>query len=182
MEKLSKSTIDGQIYYGKVLSAHGIKGFVKVEILTDFPEQFKKGKKVELFNESTGKKTVHVIQEYRVSSKRYLIKLDGIDSRNDAALLSGRYFVKNREDISEIPGKGKFYSFDVVGLRVMCETCEVGIVKKIIFDKENENYLIIETTGQDVLIPFKKEFILDIDIEGGLLKLKNLEGFFDVEN
>ncbi|MCK5685880.1 16S rRNA processing protein RimM [bacterium] len=182
MEKLSKSANNNQIYYGKILAPHGIKGYVKVQVLTDFPEQFMKGKKIELFNESTGKSSLQVIEEYKISSNRYLIKLIGIDNRNNAAILSGRYFVKKRESARTISDENKFYTFEVVGLRVMTETGEVGTVKNVIFDKDSQNYLIIETEGDDILIPFKKEFVADIDIEGGLLNLKNLEGFFDVEN
>ena len=39
----SPQTTNGYLAIGRIIAPHGIRGEVKVEVLTDFPERFKPG-------------------------------------------------------------------------------------------------------------------------------------------
>lgn len=182
MEKSSKSVSDSRIFYGKILSAHGVKGFLNMEMLTDYPEQFEAGNTVELCSSSGAGCHRFKIEEFREGSGKSMVKFEGISSRNEAAMLSGMYFVKDRSEVPEVSAENRFYKFDLIGLCAMIGPEEIGQIEDVITDGDGVNYLTVTHAGQEAVIPFKNEFIVDIDIENKILRLKNLEGFFDAED
>ena len=111
-----------------------------------------------------------------------LIKFKSIENRNDAVSLAGLFFFKSKDEIIEIGEKNKYYVFDLIGVKVFENNKNVGEIIEINFDKDSEYYLIISCEDENRMVPFNKNFIDSVDLKENVIKLKNLEGFFDVEN
>jgi hypothetical protein len=94
----------------RVLGAKGLKGGLRVEILTDWPERLAPDAEVWPEGESAARRIDHVETGGRVP----VIHLDGIATREAAEALAGRYL--------EVPSReldaGTYYWDDLVGLRV----------------------------------------------------------------
>ena len=95
-----------QIIVGKILSAHGIRGEVKVKLLSDNPRRFRRGSS--LFIE---KKNAY----FKVSSVRaakddlLIVKFAGIDDRSQAELLKASFL--QVEEASDPPADDIFYHY-----------------------------------------------------------------------
>ncbi|NIA30018.1 MAG: hypothetical protein GWP06_08930, partial [Actinobacteria bacterium] len=69
------------IVIGRIARAHGVRGALKVEPLTDDPERFKLLEKVGLsFDNET--RTFFNIKDVRIGNKSIILSLEGIQDRN----------------------------------------------------------------------------------------------------
>jgi 16S rRNA processing protein RimM len=105
---------EGFVAVGRVRGAHGVRGELKVEPLTDAPERFRPGT------------TLHaggiprIVRSARVHQDVILIELAGIGTRERANELRGA-LLELRED--ELPSleEGCYYRHQIVGLQVFDE-------------------------------------------------------------
>src|SRR5690242_18875579 len=96
------------------MGVFGIAGAVKVRSLTDFPVRFAPG--AELSLDGTGRR----VEWRRQQPAGLVVKLAGVDSRNDAETLRGRYLEVPEEALRPLPA-GRWYHHQLVGLAVRTE-------------------------------------------------------------
>ena len=93
---------------GRILKPQGIRGEVKVEPLTDDSSRFCVLKTVSVGTE------LKKIQSVRISGGFVYIKFGGVDDRNAAELLRGRFISVDRA--SSVPLEfGEFFIADLIG-------------------------------------------------------------------
>ncbi len=147
---------------GVVVGVHGIKGELKVKVLTDFPERFDVGNNVLL-----GDKDFTNIREFKIEKSRYhkkvlILKLVGLDDRTSAEYMRG--FLCLTDSPYKIKEKDRFYVFDIEGLNVFdLDNRLLGAVKEVASSPNNDIY-IVEGESGEFMIPALKIFIKDIDI------------------
>ena len=159
---------------GRIIGAHGVRGEIKVKQLTDFAERFVAGSLLYVEGES--------IQREVVSSRPHkgvmLIKLSGMNDRNAAEVLQGKYLFVAREDAMPLE-EDEYYEDELVGLIV--ETMEgelLGELMSIIWTGANEVYVIQGPQGE-VLIPAIADVVQEVDLETGVMRVTLLPGLMD---
>lgn len=174
-----------EIVIGKVNKSFGIKGFLKVEPLTDYIDRFLSLEKIHLYSEkkksffenSIGN-TWFGIEDAEITQNFVKLKIEGIDDRNNSDLLRDYLItipIKDRIKRDE----GEHYYYELIDCDVYSNNDLIGKVKAI------ENYgsddlLKIETdTKEEVFIPYRDEFIIKIDTEGKRIDVKLIEGLID---
>ncbi len=160
---------------GKVCSAHGVRGFIKVEPWCDSPRVLASQKRVFIAAKDGSYKEI-AVKCASVSTKYVLMALEGIDTREAAQAEKNRILYLHRNDIPV--EKGAVLIADMIGLsvididsgRVYGKLREVndGVVSKL--------YTVATEVG-DVLIPGIPEFVKEIDTERGIF-IKPIPGFF----
>ena len=100
---------------GQIVNTFGIKGMVKIKPFTDDINRFDKLKKVYIKNKD-GKKE-YQIQEVKYHKNMVLMKLEGIDTVEQADLLRQSYLLVNRDDEEPLE-EGVYYIVDLIGLEV----------------------------------------------------------------
>jgi len=150
---------------GEVSSTYGLKGHVWTFPHTDYPERFLQLKRV-----IVGKKFME-ISSAKINQGRVILKFKGIDHINDAEKLKGaKIFIKG-EDKVELQKDEYFYD-DLLGIEVITESGEsLGRIENIIKTGANDVY---ET--KKALIPAVKEFIKEVNITNGYIKVIYREG------
>ena len=78
---------------GKIINTHGVRGEVKLEPWADSPQQLST-----LRNLWLGEKALH-IRACRVHGRFVIMKLEGVDSVEDAMALKGRVVRASREEL-----------------------------------------------------------------------------------
>jgi 16S rRNA processing protein RimM len=74
----------------------------------------------------------------------------------------------------------KYYLFQLVGSSVFTESSEkVGVVRDVLFIKDND-LLVIERGGKEILIPFTAAICTLINLEKQKIVLKPPEGLLDL--
>lgn len=175
-EKVSVS-LDDMIGIGRVAGTFSFDGTLRVFPTTDFPERFKKMKKVKL--ERGGK-----IEEYAVESARphkgmYLLKLGGIDSMEKALEYKNAQVVIGQDELMPLPA-GEYYHFQLEGLDVIDEERGLlGKVTEVLGTGANDVYVIQSPKLGEVLIPAIKDVILGVDLAAGEIKVRLLPGLIE---
>jgi len=143
-----------KIPIAKIGKTYGIKGWQRIHLLTDFPEQFKNGKtfpsdKIDLTIE-------------KIDLKRGLVKFKGIDTPEDAKKLTNRMLYTTKEQTKEDIKlqKNEYFWFDIIGCDVYEEGELLGRVKEI--ERANEtDYLVINTNPELIEKKYPKRFLID---------------------
>ena len=160
----SKPTAPGYLAIGRISAPHGIRGEVKVEVLTDFPERFKSGAHVYLGAGSEDLETRPVkIIAARPHKGGYLIRLDVVPDRNAAELMRDRYLLIPEAEAMPL-GDHENYLHDLIGLRVQTtDGQQLGELKEVLFTKANDVYVVHGPDGE-VLLPAIRDVVLQVDL------------------
>jgi len=166
------------VVIGVVGKPHGIRGFVKVRPLTDFPERYYELRRVFLVPRRGPRKEV-VIEALQVQGEFFLLKFAGIDTREQAEQLRGMDLAVPQEECVKLP-PDHYYHFDLIGLRVVLSHGEtVGTVTDV-QDFPAQDILIVRTQeGAEVMIPFVKEIVLRVSLEEGIVELAEWPGLLE---
>lgn len=159
---------------GVIANTHGIKGELKIKPLTNSIEQrFVKGKEVIVrFQDKDLKMKIKTIRE---NKGLLYILFDGITNINEVEQYKGSYIVINSEDVHELDAD-EAYHFQLIGCTVVTTEGEtLGVVSEVIETGAND-ILRVKTSEQDRLIPFVKNFVVDVNVKEHLVVVALIEG------
>lgn len=110
----------------------------------------------------------------KVHKAMLIAKPEGVDNANDAALLKGKVLYFDRDDANL--DDGLVFIDDLIGLEaVNVETGEVfGKVTNVLKLPASDVY-VIKGEGE-YMIPAVDEFLKEVDVEGGKVFFKLIEG------
>ena len=161
---------------GRICTAHGVVGQLKVEHWCDSPKVLAKQKAVFLRGRD-GAYTEREVLAASVAAQFVIMTLEGVDTREDAQAMRGQTLYLHRDSIP-VP-KGAMLIADMIGLPVYhAESGErLGEIVDVDDTKAGRLYSI-KTEGGVVLLPGVDEFVKEISEEGGM-KVLPIPGFFD---
>ena len=104
------------------------------------------------------------ISRVRETPKGFLVDLEGVGDRSEAAALGGEELVLDRREL-DAPEEGEFYVQDLVGLRAVSEAGEVfGAVVETLETPAHE-VLVLRTEGGVLYVPFTLEHVPEVDLD-----------------
>jgi 16S rRNA processing protein RimM len=161
---------------GQVVALFGVRGELKVRLLTNIPERFQQLKVVYLGPEH---------QQYKIERVRphkgeiIILKLVGIDDANIAEALRQQSILIPLSQLAKLPA-GSYYQHDILGLNVFTLTNrELGSLVDIIETGSNDVYVVQGSDGKQVLIPAIKEIIKQIDLIRHTMYIDPLPGLLE---
>ncbi len=161
---------------GKVCTAHGVRGELKIEPWCDSPSVLAAQKRVFILERDGSYKELAVTKA-SVFTKFVIMKLAGIDTREAAQAEKNRILYLAREDIP-VP-KGSYLIADLIGLPVIhADTGRTLGTLTDIDDGVRHKLYTVKTEKGDVLLPGIPEFIKEIAPERGIF-VRPIPGFFD---
>lgn len=150
-----------RIIIGKIISPHGIKGEVKVQPLTDYPERFHKTKSVWV----DVQKKYFAIESVREQLDLFLIKFQGVEDRDEAEKLTNSFLTIDPDQVMDLP-PGHFYRFQIIGLGVYdVQGAYLGELTDILETGANDVYVVTREEQKELLIPALKSIVQEIDIK-----------------
>ncbi|MCI9508608.1 MAG: 16S rRNA processing protein RimM [Angelakisella sp.] len=159
---------------GKIVATHGLRGEVKVLPWCDGPEALVPIKTFYLDGGNTPKRA----ERCRIQKNMVLLKLEGVDTPEAAQALRGRVLWLDREE--DTLEEGQYYIQDLIGLTVEdADTSErYGILRDVTETGANDVYHVAFPDGRVQLVPAIPQVIAKIDIDGGKMLIRPLEGLF----
>jgi 16S rRNA processing protein RimM len=164
----------------KIGKCVGLKGELKLHLLTDFPEQFKKGA---TFDSDKLKLTVE-----HYNHKRGIIKFVGYDDRTSAEKLTTRSLYSNEEDTRTNCNlkDDEYYYFDIIGATIVDDGKTLGIVSDI-QEINGTNYFEVDTDEELVslgyarlfMVPYIDNYVTNVDIESKTITTKDVLGILE---
>lgn len=160
---------------GVITQTHGIKGEVKVFPTTDDVKRFEELKSVKI---STKKGYIDFeIENVKFFKKYAILKFKGINDINEAEKYKGLDLLIAREDAVKLR-ENEYFIYDLIGIKVINNDTneEIGILNEVLQTGANDVYVIRTDDGKEILIPYIKECVLDIDIENKIMIVHLLDG------
>jgi len=173
---------EGYLAVGKIVAVHGLRGEVKVELYTDYPERFEQD--VTLWASRGGDNELEALTvvKARPHKNLMLLTLDEVHTREDAEALRGYWLFVDEEEAVELE-EGTFFVHDILGLSVRTEEgALLGTIADVLFTGANEVYVVQgDALPQgEVLLPAIDEVILAVDLEAGAMTVRLLPGLLDM--
>jgi 16S rRNA processing protein RimM len=163
---------------GKIVKPQGIKGEVKAEIITSFPDHFLD--LGELYIDIDSKLQAYPVEAVRISGRFVYIKFSDIRTRNDADLLRNKELLIPDDELMPLD-KDEFYIHSIVGMDVYSENgTHLGSISDVVQNVSGDIYVIKNPDDAEILVPAVKEFILEINQDERRMVIRVIDGLLDV--
>lgn len=169
---------------GHLNKPHGTKGELFVWPLTDHPESvFAPGVVLSFASEGDDGGPDPAEPPLRIASVRefrngYLVSFVGVQDRNQAELLRGRYLLREIEELPPL-GEGEVFYHQLLGIEVVTtDGRSLGRVREV-YELRPADLLEVHGPYGDVMIPFLSHIVVDIDTAAGRLVVDLPEGLLD---
>ena len=159
---------------GEVVSTHGVVGEMRVQPWCDSPDVLT-GLKT-LYGDPEGKESLKV--RCRPHKRIALVKVQGVDTVQDANLWRGRVLYASRRDLP-LP-KGRYFICDLIGLAVkdVATGEEYGEIVNVTNAGASDIYHMM-MNGKEILIPAIPDIVVAVDVDGGEMLIRPMEGLFE---
>ena len=155
---------------GEIVNVHGLRGEVKVLCWLDDPEMLCEFDRCRI----NGKE--YEMEQVRVQKTCNLVKLEGIDTVEEAQKMRGKKLELYREDIDE----EVIFAAELIGMDVFAGDEKIGKIVDVLTYPGNSVYVV---KGQyEYMIPAVSQFILETNMEENTMQVKLLEGMRSDEN
>lgn len=159
---------------GKILSTHGVLGFVKVHPYSDDSSHFKKLKTISV-KMKNGQLRELEIEQVKNFGPDLLMKFKNLNSPEETRIFSGCDLLVPREQAAKL-AEGKIYTADLEGMKLLYDKEEVAEVTSTF---EGAQSLLLEVKcndGKERLVPFMRGiYVSDPDLENGTIELLKKE-------
>ncbi len=165
----------------RVTRAHGVGGELSCEIVTEFPQRFRRTK-ILYFAWSVRDEAPPVARAVRSSrvvrrghGTQLLLSVEGVDDRDAAEALRGALIQVPESEAWRLP-RGRYYWHQIIGLRARTvDGRELGTVKEILETGANDVY-VVDTSRGELLLPAIKQVVKAIAPEQGTITVELLPG------
>ena len=163
---------------GTIVAPFGLRGELKVHLLSDVPDRFSTLKVVYLSRDLT-RRTIKDVRPYKGNT--LLLKLDGIDDATSAESLRNCDLYIPLSELAQLP-PDSYYQHDILNLQVVTlKGREVGTITEIISTGSNDVYVVTTASGQQFLIPAIKDVVKQIDLDRHVMYIDPMKGLLDEE-
>jgi 16S rRNA processing protein RimM len=156
---------------GRVVKPQGRRGEILVEPLSDDPERFP-GLRQAFVPGPDGTARAVTVTSCWPHKGRFVLKLEGVDSIDDAEGYRGLDLRIGEDELPELPA-GSYYHYQLKGLEVVdVEGRVVGRVHDLL-ETGAAIVLVIRSAQQvETLIPLADEFVRSVDVGGGRMVVR----------
>lgn len=167
---------------GKIVRPHGIRGELRMELLTAYPDRIKHMEQVYLSPvRRPEQRKLYKLESVRFHRNAALLTIEGIADRDNAESLRGM-LVSVPLDVGAPLEEGEYYAIELIGMEVYTDTDRyLGKLEDMFETGANDVYIVRGTPAGDILIPDTEEVIHHIDFEQRRLTITPLPGLLPDE-
>ena len=173
----------GLTIVGRVRKAHGIRGELVIESLTDAPDAvFAPGRRVlagTVDGDPSPDRRELVVEESRPFKGGWIVAFEGIVDRNEAERWRERYVLVPLSELEPIK-EGEVYLHDLLGLSVVLDASRevIGDVMDV-YELPQGIMLDVRRPKGSVLIPFRPEVVTRVDLGDRQIVIAPPEGLLE---
>ncbi len=166
---------------GKLVSPQGLKGEVRVNPSSDFPERFLKPGNRWLQKGSEKPRKMQLISGRRLPGKSlFIVSFAEIKNRADAESIVGQKMLVPSTERPAL-ADNEFHFLDLIGLKVKLKDSKDYIGEIVNLTTAGNDLLEIELAqGKKVLVPFVKEIVPEVNIKEGFIVLTPPKGLLTI--
>lgn len=172
---MTLSVRDERVLLGEIGAAQGLKGEVRIRSFTEDEAAIADYRPLE---DEHGREVT--IEALRVTPKALIARVKGVTTREGAEALTGTKLYVPRSRLPEREEE-EWYHSELIGLAVLDRNG--GTIGRVVAIQNFGAGDLLELTpasgGPTVLVPFTRDTVPEIDVEGGRLTLVPPEGLFE---
>ena len=149
---------------GEIVTTHGVRGEVKLLTWVDSPEFMCEFKRVRIEG------TEYKVESCRVQKTCNLMKLQGVDTVEDAQALRGKTVEIYRSDVDD----EVIFAAELVGMQVYADGKLIGELVEVMDYPGNQVYVV--RGEHEYMIPAVREFVLSVDMEENEMQVRLIKG------
>lgn len=163
------------VVIGKFRRPHGIRGEIRMTVLTDYPELISPGQVIY----AGDRYKTYTIKGVRWHGGDMLVSLKELPDRTAVEIFRNIMVYMKSEDMPELP-EGEYFIHELIGMKVITDQDEnLGVLKEILITGANDVYLVETQEGKELLLPATEEVVLDIDQESRQILVHIIPGLLD---
>jgi 16S rRNA processing protein RimM len=151
---------------GRVVKPQGRKGEVLTHSESDRADRFPTLRRAYVAGEGGGSREIAVTGCWPHKG-RFVLKIDGVDSIDQAEALRGQEIRISEQDLEALPA-GSYYHHQILGLRVEEPTGELlGLASGILETGGGAAVLVVNGASGETLIPLADGFVKSVELDRG---------------
>ena len=178
----SASVNEEWLAVGKVVGAQGLRGELRVNPASDFPERFTKPGPRWLQRKGAAAQEMTLTSGRQLPGRSlFIVRFKGIENRSDAEALVGQTLLVSSNDRPKLQ-EGEFHLLDLVGLEARLNVNGndgVGTVTDLI-SGGNDLLEITRPDGHKLLIPFVEAIVPEVHQKEGWLLITPPPGLLEL--
>lgn len=169
----------GFLHVAQIIGVHGVKGEVKATLLSENPNRLQELSELSLL--TAGGLFVKTV---RFSARKMngfeLLKIEGLDNRDEAQALKDHYLSVSREQAAVLPA-GRYYVSDLIGLKVIdSQRGEIGKLKNISDNGAQDLYEIARVGMKALYLAISPETFIDADLSKKEIYVRLPDGLWEI--
>lgn len=170
---------------GRIVAAHGLKGWVRVRCLSDFPERLLRPGPRWLRSQAPGGSPsdpwpTQLLQgQFYPAKQLYLVQFEGIPDRTEAEGWVGAEVLVTDSDRPELAAE-EYYLPDLIGVEVFHQPTgrSLGHLTAVV-PAGNDLLEVTTEQGQTILIPFVTEIVPVVDLKSQRIEVLPPRGLLE---
>ena len=168
------------VVVGRVAKAHGIGGELAVDVRTDEPSLRFAAEAVVRAKLRDGTHRPLTVVTARPHSDRLLVRFAEVLTRDVAETLRGALLLVDVADLPPSQDPDAFYDHELEGLAAeLSDGTTVGTVREVAHGPGSDLLVLDLPGGREVLVPFVRAIVPEVDIAGKRVVLDPPEGLLD---
>ena len=167
---------------GRLTKAHGLKGALKLELYTDEPDlRFRPGAQVnvQVPTDSPWFGQQLTIKELRYYNAAPVVFFEGVDDRTLAESLSRAILWVEHDPEARPSEDDAWFDHQLVGLDVVRDDSVIGQIQRLDHLPAQDLLVVATNGGDEVLLPFVKQFVPEVNVDGGFVRVTPPGGLFE---
>jgi 16S rRNA processing protein RimM len=176
---------------GRIVAAQGLRGELRVNPLSDFPERFTRPGPRWLRHRQGNIQETRLLSGRQLPGKElFVIRLEGVDDRSAAEALVGQELLVPAADRPRL-AKGEFHLLDLMGLEVRllaeagtsgAEAPLIGRVRDLLHAGNDLLEVELSDGGRSLLIPFVQAIVPRVELAEGWIGITPPRGLLELAN
>ena len=165
-----------------ITGTHGLRGRLKVFIITDIHDRFKEESNV-FIKEKNGYIQYRIVEFIESKGSIGLLKLQGIDTIEDAAAhKTQEIFIEKTVAENTRPQleEETYYYYEIIGCSVYLDGNLFGRVEKIMQGGSGEILIVSDAHGRRHMIPFVESMVDTKNLKKQRIDIYPVEGLLDI--
>lgn len=167
---------------GRVVGVQGLKGDLRINPMSDFPERFTRPGRRWLQRRGEPPQPLELLAGRQLPGRElYVVRFAGVTDRSAAEALVGRDLLVPAADRPKL-ATGEFHLLDLVGLEVRMEAdgAVIGRVSDLIHAGNDLLEVELSEGGRRLLIPFVEAIVPRVELAEGWLSLTPPPGLLEL--
>ncbi|MBI4259334.1 MAG: 16S rRNA processing protein RimM [Actinobacteria bacterium] len=163
------------IAVGRITRAHGVRGEVKVLVLSEVEDRFSEGSRLALEDGRT--LTVEGVRRTGVGA---LVRFAEVPDRTAAESLGGAYLFVGEGDLPDLP-EGSWWPHQIEGCEIVTEDGRsLGRVAEVVRTPANDIW-VARTGDDETLVPALRDVVLAVDLPARRITVRSVPGLTEPE-